>query len=101
MLCDMLRLAALFFLLAAVETTAGPPIACETAAEESARATLDFLNVVAGMKQPSGSEARPKRSSSRRFSPRQKKREALCCLRTAHAGILRTRIAIPTQSVWI
>jgi hypothetical protein len=55
-LCAMLRLAALFFLLAEVETAAGPPSACETAAQESARATLDFLNVVAGIKQPSGCE---------------------------------------------
>ena len=53
MLCDMTRLA-LFFLLAAVQTAAGQPGACETAAEESARATFEFLNAVAGVRQPRG-----------------------------------------------
>jgi hypothetical protein len=50
-LVDMLRLA-LFFLLAAVETAAGQSDACTIAVEESARATLQFLNAVAGVKQP-------------------------------------------------
>jgi hypothetical protein len=72
----MLRLA-LFFLLAAVETAAGQPGACETAAEESARATLDFLNVLGGVKQPRGCDPTEGEQFARVLAAAEKARSAV------------------------